>query len=164
MAFENIMKLTDIQKYIIYAHHHYKTTKLKVRFINLKLGNIKINEYEKKIETIAGKKLITKTVYYRMLKKMDNDPETRHYTNKGMNLLLIIALTDELEKVNKEYHNLSHDFKKSAFNKHNKLTMKHFQIMHKIDDLTCTPHRNLGDSMVKKLFEKIRKEQAILHQ
>ncbi len=121
------VKLTDLQKYIIDANHKFKTTKQKLDYVNMR---------------VTGKP-ITKTIFYRILKKLDTNPKTQHYTNKGIFLMRQVELVDELEKIEKEIENLPFDTTKLNRKKAVELDLKFFKIWRMIQEFYLTPHKVL---------------------
>lgn len=125
-------RLDELETHVIDAHHIFKTTKEKLNYINKKM---------------IGKP-VTRTIFYRTLKKLDTNPKTQHYTNKGIFLMKLVELTDELEKIQKESNNLKieiikSNLKKSNLKKSTELNLKFFKISYMIRTLNLTPHKIL---------------------
>jgi hypothetical protein len=113
--------------YVIDAHHIFKTTKEKLDYVNSKVTE----------------KPVTRTIFYRTLKKLDTNPKTQHYTNKGIFLMKLIELTDELGKIQKEIHNTPIKATKQYYKKSVGLDMKYLKIWRMLKTLNLTPHRIL---------------------
>ena len=121
------VKLTDLQKHVIDASHIFKTTKEKLNYVNNKMIG----------------RLVTRTIFYRTLKKLDTNPKTQHYTNKGIFLMRHIELADELEVIQKEIGNLTILFTKSNLKRIVELDFKSFKILRMLKTLNLTPHKIL---------------------
>lgn len=130
---KSLKPLTELQQHIVYAHHNFKITKQKLVYVNIKMGNSEIDELHEKIVEITGKKQITKTVYYRGLKAIRDNPKTNFYTDKFYALSRIHELTNELEKLQVEERKQYNKIKRSLSYS---LSSKHLRILDSVREIT----------------------------
>lgn len=117
------MQLTELDKHIIDVHHTLKTTVEKLDYINSKISEP-----------------ITKTVYYRMLKNLEINPETSNCVNKGFFLYEKMDLIGKLDDIQDKISQLGIQVSLQNMKKHTKLNGTFIEILNKIRTLEKFPH------------------------
>jgi len=115
---------SDLDKQVIDAHHKCKTTKEKLDYVNSNITT----------------KSITKTIYYRILKKLQNNLKTQHCVNKGFIVMKRVELVNELENIQHEISKLNGESLLDNMKKRIKLNTRFVRIFKTFEALDNTPH------------------------
>lgn len=123
MSKQSTIQLTELDRHVIDAHHTLKTTKKKLDHVNSKIPEP-----------------VTKTIYYRSLKKLQNNPKTSNCVNKAFILMRKIELIDELENIQNKLSHLDITSSLQNMKKRTNLNMKLFDLYDKLNMLDKNPH------------------------